>query len=39
MPLADAVYDTVETVAGRPPIGWRAFARARIEELAPARGA
>lgn len=38
MPLADAVYDTVEAVAGRPPIGWRAFAEARLGELAPDRG-
>ena len=29
MPLADAVYDTVEKVTGRKPIAWRDFAEAR----------
>lgn len=29
MPLVDAVYDTVETITGRKPVGWRAFAEAR----------
>lgn len=34
MPLCDAVYDTVENVTGRKPIGWRAFAEGRKGELA-----
>lgn len=29
MPLSDAVYDTVETVTGRPATGWREFALKR----------
>ncbi|WP_112664435.1 NmrA family NAD(P)-binding protein [Microvirga flavescens] len=33
MPLADAVYDTVKSVTGRMPLGWRAFAEARKGEL------
>lgn len=33
MPLSDAVYDAVQTVTGRAPIGWRAFAEARKGEL------
>lgn len=33
MPLADAVFDTVETVTGRKGTGWRAFAEARRHEL------
>lgn len=34
MPLADAVFDTVETVTGRKAIGWREFAGRRKAELA-----
>lgn len=34
MPLADAVFDTVEQVTGRPGVGWRAFARKRLDALA-----
>ncbi|MFI0842949.1 NmrA family NAD(P)-binding protein [Mesorhizobium sp. IMUNJ 23232] len=34
MPLADAVFDTVEKVTGRPGIGWREFALKRKAELA-----
>ncbi len=34
MPLCDAVSDTVERIAGRTPIGWRAFAEARKHLLA-----
>ncbi len=33
MPLSDAVFDDVETVTGRKPVDWRAFARARLGEL------
>jgi uncharacterized protein YbjT (DUF2867 family) len=33
LPLADAVYDTVETVTGRPPVTWKTFAEARLAEL------
>ncbi len=35
LPLADAVDDTVRTVTGRAPIGWRAFAQARLADLPP----
>jgi NAD(P)H dehydrogenase (quinone) len=34
MPLADAVFDTVEKVTGRKAIGWREFAEARKGEVA-----
>ena len=34
MPLSDAVFDDVEAVAGRKPVDWRAFAKARLGELA-----
>jgi uncharacterized protein YbjT (DUF2867 family) len=34
MPLADAVFDTVEKVTGRPGVGWREFAEKRKAELA-----
>ena len=30
MPLSDAVFDDVEAVAGRKPVDWRAFAKARL---------
>jgi uncharacterized protein YbjT (DUF2867 family) len=33
MPLADAVYPTVEAVTGRKPIGWREFAEQRKGDL------
>jgi uncharacterized protein YbjT (DUF2867 family) len=33
LPLADAVYDTVETVTGRKPESWRDFATARRNDL------
>lgn len=36
LPLADAVSDIVETVTGRKPIGWRAFAERRKAEIAGA---
>lgn len=36
LPLADAVDDSVRKVAGRAPLGWRDFARARLAELPPA---
>ena len=35
MPLAGAVYDTVEAVTGRKPVLWRDFAARRLGELAP----
>lgn len=36
LPLADAVYDTVETVTGRKGIGWKEYAEARLNQLPPA---
>lgn len=33
MPQADAVFDTVEKVTGRPPVLWRDFATARLDQL------
>ena len=36
LPLADAVYPTVEEVTARPATTWRAFAAARLSDLAPA---
>lgn len=33
LPLADAVYPTVEEVTGRPATTWRAFAAARLADL------
>ncbi|WP_293866011.1 NmrA family NAD(P)-binding protein [uncultured Alsobacter sp.] len=33
LPLADAVFPTVEEVTGRPATTWRAFAAARLSEL------
>jgi NAD(P)H dehydrogenase (quinone) len=33
MPISGAVYDTVQSVTGRQPIGWRAFAEKRKGEL------
>lgn len=38
LPLADAVFDTIETITARPATDWRRFARARLAELAPAAG-
>ena len=35
MPLASAVYDTVETVTGRKPVNWREFAARRLADLPP----
>lgn len=36
LPMADAVDDTVRTVTGHAPLGWREFARARLADLPPA---
>lgn len=33
LPLADAVYPTVEEVTGRPATSWKAFATARLSDL------
>ncbi len=33
LPLADAVFDTVETVTGRKGVGWRQYATERLHEL------
>jgi uncharacterized protein YbjT (DUF2867 family) len=33
MPLSDAVYDNVEAITGRKPVGWREFAAKRKAEL------
>jgi NAD(P)H dehydrogenase (quinone) len=35
MPLVGEVYDSVQVVTGREPIGWRSFASSRLDELPP----
>lgn len=35
LPLAGAVFDTVEAVTGRKGIGWKEFAEARLDQLPP----
>ena len=35
-PLADATYDNVEAITGRPAVTWRAFAASRLDQLSGA---